>query len=97
MAVKSRRAARTAKVDGANGAVPERDRISDVWGQRTPYAEDWPARVDEHLVATAVARRNPSKRGRAPELLDGRAVVWTGNVQFYGQIPKTTAMKTSGR
>src|SRR5256885_2014433 len=28
-----------------------RDSIADVWGDRTPYAGDWPARVDERLLA----------------------------------------------
>src|SRR3954454_19998197 len=28
-----------------------RDSIADVWGERTPYAGDWPARVDERLLA----------------------------------------------
>src|SRR5256885_1017338 len=30
-------------------AVQMRDSIADVWGERTPYAGDWPSRVDEHL------------------------------------------------
>src|SRR3954453_12482670 len=29
---------------------PTQDRIADVWGPRTPYAGDWPARVDERVV-----------------------------------------------
>src|SRR4051794_10269267 len=33
------------------GSVRTRDSIADVWGARTPYAGDWPARIDEHLEA----------------------------------------------
>src|SRR4051812_29999923 len=32
-------------------AVERHERIADVWGPRTPYVEDWPARVDEHVEA----------------------------------------------
>src|SRR5213075_3285026 len=28
-----------------------RDSIADIWGERTPYDGDWPARVDEQLEA----------------------------------------------
>ena len=33
------------------GGAPAIDRVSDVWGARTPYApeEPWPERVDQHL------------------------------------------------
>lgn len=33
------------------------DRVTDVWGARTPYGpgETWPARVDEHLTVEASA------------------------------------------
>ena len=33
------------------GGAPATDRVSDVWGARTPYApeEPWPERVDQHL------------------------------------------------
>ena len=35
------------------GTVPTEDRITDIWGERTPYArgERWPQRVDGHLAA----------------------------------------------
>src|SRR5437660_1288925 len=36
---------------GATETAGEPDRIADVWGERTPYADEWPARVDEHLEA----------------------------------------------
>ena len=41
--------------------------------------------------AAGVARRNPKRRCREPEMLDGRAVVWSGGVTFYGRLPATTA------
>lgn len=27
-----------------------RDSIADIWGQRTPYVDDWPVRVDERII-----------------------------------------------
>ena len=41
--------------------------------------------------AAGIARRNPKRRCREPEMLDGRAVVWSGRVIFYGRLPATTA------
>src|SRR5437588_9829208 len=32
-------------------AAPAEDRVTNVWGDRTPYAGEWPARVDLHVVA----------------------------------------------
>ena len=29
-----------------------RDSISDIWGERTPYAGEWPVRVDERTLDT---------------------------------------------
>jgi len=43
------------------------------------------------LEAREVARRDPNRRTREPEMLDGQAVVWSGGVIFYGRIPSTTA------
>lgn len=40
-----------------------------------------------------IARRNPRRRCREPEMLDGAAVVWSGNTTFYGRLPVTTARK----
>ena len=31
-------------------APQTRDSIEDVWGERTPYAGQWPARVDERVL-----------------------------------------------
>lgn len=38
-----------------------------------------------------IAREDPRRRCREPELLGGRAVTWNGNVIFYGRIPATQA------
>ncbi len=38
-----------------------------------------------------IVRSNPKARVREPELLNGRAVVWTSGVIFYGRLPVTTA------
>ncbi len=41
--------------------------------------------------AEGVARRNPRRRCREPEMLNDHAVVWSGGVIFYGRLPATTA------
>jgi ferredoxin-nitrate reductase len=28
-----------------------RDSVTDIWGDRTPYRDDWPTRVDQNLQA----------------------------------------------
>src|SRR5438045_3343876 len=38
-----------ATASGAGGFA-SRDSIEDIWGQRTPHAGQWPARVDERTV-----------------------------------------------
>ncbi|MCR9296734.1 MAG: DUF1592 domain-containing protein [bacterium] len=43
------------------------------------------------LSARQLARENPNRRTREPEMLDGDAVVWSGGVTFYGRLPATTA------
>lgn len=46
---------------------------------------------DKDFDAAAVARRNPRSRTREPEMLDGKAVVWSSGLTFYGRIPTTIA------
>ena len=54
---KSRRISLPTRIQGDGQAGPtasqsqSSDRIADIWGARTPYAGDWPERVDEHLEA----------------------------------------------
>ncbi len=43
------------------------------------------------FTAKEVARSNPDRRTREPELLDNQAVVWAARTSFYGRLPATTA------
>jgi anaerobic selenocysteine-containing dehydrogenase len=36
---------------GNSSPLETRDSIADIWGQRTPYAEEWSVRVDQRLLA----------------------------------------------
>lgn len=38
-----------------------------------------------------IARQNPRRRCREPEMLNGKAVVWSTRTTFYGRLPVTTA------
>ena len=50
-----------------------------------------PVELRKDLDATGIVRTNPSARCREPELLEGRAVVWSGGPIYYGRLPCTTA------
>jgi len=41
--------------------------------------------------AAGICRTNPGSRCREPELLRGRAVVWSNGIIYYGRVPATTA------
>ncbi|MFK7766144.1 MAG: DUF1592 domain-containing protein [Mariniblastus sp.] len=43
------------------------------------------------LPARKIARKNPKRRNREPEMIEGHAVVWSGKLVFYGRTPATTA------
>ncbi|WP_084427071.1 DUF1592 domain-containing protein [Roseimaritima ulvae] len=43
------------------------------------------------LSARKVARQNPRRRCREPEMIGEDAVVWSSNLTFYGRLPATTA------
>jgi hypothetical protein len=43
------------------------------------------------FAAADIVRKNPRSRTREPELLDGRAVVWSSGITYYGRLPCTTA------
>ncbi|EMI22810.1 protein containing DUF1588 [Rhodopirellula maiorica SM1] len=45
------------------------------------------------LTAKQIARTNPKRRCREPEMLDGKAVVWASRLIFYGRIQSTTVPK----
>ncbi|MEZ6130655.1 MAG: DUF1592 domain-containing protein [Planctomycetaceae bacterium] len=53
--------------------------------------KDKPDEWSKTLSAEQVARDNPRRRCREPEMLDGKAVVWRAGVIFYGRLPVTTA------
>lgn len=50
-----------------------------------------PDEFERFLPPGRIARTNPRRRCREPEMLDGKAVVWQGRTTFYGRIPTTTA------
>jgi hypothetical protein len=43
------------------------------------------------LDPVAICRKNPKARCREPELREGRAVIWSCSMPYYGRIPATTA------
>ena len=43
------------------------------------------------LEPRAIARSNPRRRCREPEMRKGQAVVWSSTMAYYGRIPATTA------
>lgn len=48
-------------------------------------------RHSRELDARGVARINPNRRCREPEMREGQAVVWSSGLIFYGRLPATTA------
>jgi hypothetical protein len=44
--------------------------------------------------ARGLARANPRSRCRDPEMLDGKAVVWSSGLAFYGRITSTTVRES---
>jgi len=50
-----------------------------------------PHELDRKFDARGIARRNPRRRVREPEMLNGHAVVWSSGITFYGRLPATTA------
>ena len=48
-------------------------------------------RYEREFDARGMARSDPRRRCREPEMRDGQAVIWNGGVIFYGRIPATTA------
>ncbi|GAA4428036.1 DUF1592 domain-containing protein [Bremerella cremea] len=47
------------------------------------YARDFDAK--------GVARTNPKRRCREPEMREGKAVIWSSGLIYYGRLPATTA------
>jgi hypothetical protein len=53
-----------------------------------------PDEFQRHLSVKELCRQNPKARNREPELLDGRGVVWSSRLIFYGRLPSTTARES---
>jgi len=51
-----------------------------------------PKRVN--LNAQRLCRENPDRRCREPEMMDGKAVVWSSGVTYHGRLPSTTARES---
>jgi hypothetical protein len=50
-----------------------------------------PDRTDkDQFTARRLSRKNPRQRCRDPEMIDGKAVVWSSGLIFYGRITSTT-------
>ena len=47
--------------------------------------------LQRDLSVAEVARKNPRRRCREPEMREGEAVVWSCTMPYYGRIPATTA------
>lgn len=50
-----------------------------------------PDAYDRDFDAGGISRTDPKARTREPEMLDGRAVVWTSGVIYYGRIPASAS------
>ncbi|WP_246120080.1 DUF1592 domain-containing protein [Blastopirellula retiformator] len=46
---------------------------------------------EKDFDAQGVARTNPKRRCREPEMREGKAVIWSSGLIYYGRIPATTA------
>lgn len=47
--------------------------------------------LSRDLGPQAIVRKRPQSRCREPEMREGRAVVWSCSMPYYGRIPATTA------
>jgi hypothetical protein len=53
-----------------------------------------PAGSDDYsrdFDAVGISRTDPKARTREPELLDGRGVIWSNGIIYYGRVPATAA------
>ncbi|RCS46393.1 DUF1592 domain-containing protein [Bremerella cremea] len=46
---------------------------------------------EKDFDAQGVARTNPKRRCREPEMREGKAVIWSSGLIYYGRMPATTA------
>ncbi len=61
--------------------------LDEAFRRATSASDEW----SRTLSAKQLARQNPRRRCREPELIDDTAVTWSGGVTFYGRLPSTTA------
>lgn len=61
--------------------------LDEAFRRATTPADEW----TRDLSPEDLARRNPRRRCREPEMIDGKAVVWSSRLIFYGRLPVTTA------
>ena len=61
--------------------------LDEAFRRATSKPDEW----TKELSARQLARRDPRRRCREPEMLNGKAVVWSTRTIFYGRLPVTTA------
>lgn len=61
--------------------------LDEAW--RRAFHEDDEYRIE--LEPREIARKNPKRRTREPEMREGLAVIWSSRLIFYGRIPATSA------
>lgn len=61
--------------------------LDEAFRRATTPPDEW----TRTLPPSELCRQDPSRRCREPELIDGKAVTWNGNVIYYGRLPATTA------
>ena len=61
--------------------------LDEAFRRATSKPDEW----TKELSARQLARRDPRRRCREPEMLSGKAVVWSTRTIFYGRLPVTTA------
>ncbi|MCA9059376.1 MAG: DUF1592 domain-containing protein [Planctomycetaceae bacterium] len=61
--------------------------LDEAFRRATSEPDEW----TRDLSARDVARDNPRRRCREPEMIGDQAVVWSSGLIFYGRLPATTA------
>ncbi|MEP3478754.1 MAG: DUF1592 domain-containing protein [Fuerstiella sp.] len=63
--------------------------LDEAFRRATSKPDEW----SRQFSAKQLARQRANRRCREPEMLNGKAVVWTANTTYYGRLPVTTASK----
>ena len=61
--------------------------LDEAFRRATTPPDEW----TKELAPEDLARRNPKRRCREPEMWRGNAVVWSNGLVFYGRLPSTEA------